>query len=164
MDEEKKVYAIRPNKTKIKREMLALRKLGKILMKMPTNHLQMMPISDVVKHEITKAKGFKKEALRRQLIFIEKLMRDEDAEAIENALLTITQPQQEDISAFHEIEEWRDKLIAGDNELLEDLLSRFENMERQYMRQLIRNANKELTQKKPPKSSRLLFQYLKEQQ
>ena len=164
MVEEEKVYAIRPNKTKIKREMLALRKLGKVLIKIPTHQLQPLPISDLVKQEITKAKGFKKEALRRQIIFIEKLMRSEDAEAIELALLNITQPKQEDTDAFHEIEEWRDKLIAGDNKLLEELLNRFDTMERQYVRQLIRNANKELAQKKTPKSSRLLFKYLKEQQ
>jgi len=36
--------------------------------------------------------------------------------------------------------------------------------DRQQLRQLVRNANKESQQNKPPKASRLLFKYLKELQ
>ena len=41
---------------------------------------------------------------------------------------------------------------------------KFEQFERQYVGQLIRNAKKEQTQNKPPKSARLLFKYLSELQ
>lgn len=44
------------------------------------------------------------------------------------------------------------------------LVSRFENLDIQYIRQLIRNAQKEAKQEKTPKSARLLFKYLQEQQ
>lgn len=157
-------YAIRINKSQIKREMKLLRELGKRMRELSLVQLDTMPISEPLKQEIINGKNFKKGALRRHLIFIEKLMRSEDAEAVVVALDKIDQSHQDQVDHFHQLEQWRDKLIAGDNVLLEELLARFEMMDRQHMCQLLRNAAKEKAQNKPPKASRLLFKYLKEQE
>lgn len=152
------------SKSQIKREMLALRDLGVQLVELPKSTLKKVPMSDTLRDAVIAAKGFKKEALRRQLQYIGSVMRSEDAEVIRQTLEALAQPQREEISAFHEIEEWRDALVGGNDELLTDLMSRFQNIDHQYLRQLVRNARRELQMNKPPKSARALFQYLKEMQ
>jgi ribosome-associated protein len=54
--------------------------------------------------------------------------------------------------------------LEGNQELISELADKFENFERQHVNQLIRNAKKEQTNNKAPKSARLLFKYLSELQ
>lgn len=162
MDEEEKVYAERPNKTAIKRDMLELRDLGKQMIALREEWLDKLPISDLLRIEVLKAKKFRKGALRRQLIFLEKLMREEDVDQIKKSLEECNRPQKESTEHFHQLEEWRDALLKGDNNVLETLLDTHMTLDRQHIRQLTRNASKEEQLKKPPKSSRALFRYLKE--
>jgi ribosome-associated protein len=65
---------------------------------------------------------------------------------------------------FHQLEGWRDQLIAGNTMVFEEVLDLHPFADRQRMNQLIRNANKEALQNSPPKASRLLFKYLQELQ
>lgn len=152
------------SKSQIKREMLALRDLGVQLVDLPKSTLKKIPMSDTLREAVTAAKGFKKEALRRQLQYIGSVMRSEDAEVIRQTLESLARPHQEEVSAFHEIEQWRDALVGGNDELLTDLMSRLQNIDHQHLRQLVRNARRELQMNKPPKAARALFQYLKEMQ
>jgi len=122
--------------------------------------LKKMPISEDLLENLLQAKKFSKKALKRQLQHIGVLMRDEDAEAIRKALDRIYKPQKEEVKAFHEIEKWRDGLIAGEEGLLAEITGRFENIDHQHLNQLIRNAKKEKEKNKPPKSARSLFKYL----
>jgi len=162
--EEEREYAIRKNKSQIKRDMDVLRTLGKRMRVLSTAQLETIPIGEQLRQELIKGKNFKKEALRRQLIFIEKLMRTEDADAVAEALDLLDKPHLIEVESFHETEQWRDRLLVGDNALLEELLARFDNMDRQHIRQLLRNVAKEKLYNKPPKSFRLLFRYLKDSQ
>ena len=160
-DEEENYLAERPNKTQLKREMLALRDLGKQLVALSPAKLADVPLPEDIQDAVVLARRLKKSALKRQFIYIEKLMRNlDDVAEIRNALEMIHQPHKEEVEKFHQLEAWRDRLIAGDNELLNELVAQYEQADRQYLRQLVRNANRELGLKKPPKSSRVLFQYL----
>ena len=160
--EEEKVYAERPNKTAIKREMQVLRDLGKQLIVASEKCLQALPISDRLRQEVIKARQFRKGALRRQLIFLEKLLRLENAVEIRTQLDAYNQPRQQETERFHELEKWRDELLAGNDNLLEQLVEQYAALDRQKLRQLIRNAHKEASLNKPPKSSRALFRYLRD--
>lgn len=155
-------YKERPNKTKIKREMKELHELGRKLVELPMSKFEQITLSDNMSDAILLAKKLKKSALQRQLRFISSIMTHEDTETIYTELKQLTLPQEQEVEAFHEIEQWRDKLIGGDNDLMNELITQFDVADRQYLRQLVRNANKEAQQSKPPKSSRLLFKYLKE--
>ena len=152
------------SKSQIKREMQALRDLGKELVCLPVSVLKKIDLSEAVYEAIRLAQGLKREALRRQLQHIGKLLREEDEAAIRQALAQIAQPQRNEVRAFHEIERWRDKLISGDDQVINLLVEQFPTAERQQLRTLVRNARKESELDKPPKSSRLLFKYLKELQ
>ncbi len=152
------------SKSQIKRELHALQALGKELVELPVKQLTDLPISELLREAVLSAKTMKHGAIRRQLQYIGSLMPKEDEAAIRNALHKLQQPHKEGVQAFHKTEQWRDKLLQGDQVLLEELANSYTNFDRQHVRQLIRNAKKEQDQNKPPKSTRLLFQYLTEMQ
>lgn len=155
-------YSERPNKTQIKRKIRGLNDLGKQLMQLPEGHQKKMPLSNEMRDAIADAKRFSKGALQRQLRRIANMMQHEDVEAIRLELLKLLQPSKQQTEAFHQLEQWRDKLIVGDEKLLTELIDQFPNIDRQYIRQLVRNAQNELKKNKSPKSARMLFQYLSE--
>jgi len=150
----------RKSKSLIKREMQALRDLGKELIALPVTSLKKILTNDVLRAAVLAAKGFKREALRRQIQHIGVLLREENVDSIRQTLERLSQPHREDVLALHEVERWRDALISGDKNLLEELANRFGSLDFQYVRQLIRNAQKEQERVKPPKSARALFRYL----
>lgn len=154
-------YKERPNKTALKREMKALHDLGRQLVELAPSKLEEVPLSERIFDAITLAKKLKKAALQRQLRYISGIISEEDVDEIQTHLKKLAQPHLEEVEAFHEIEQWRDNLIAGDNNLLNELVNTI-NADRQHLRQLIRNASKEALQDKPPKASRILFKYLTE--
>lgn len=154
-------YKIRPNKTQLKREMKILHDLGRELVELTQNKFDQVTLSERMYDAIISAKKMKKAALQRQLRFISSIMEEEDVETIQRELKQLALPQQKETEELHQLENWRDQLIDGDNDLIEQLVTEV-NADRQKMRQLIRNTNKEAQQNKPPKSYRLLFQYLKE--
>ena len=152
--------SVRPNKEQIKREIKILNNLGKQLIALPEGSLKKIPISDVMREAIADGKRFKRGALQRQLRRIASLMQHEDIKQIQDELNRLLQPSKQHTAVMHKIEKWRDDLIAGDDALLTQLIDQFPSCDRQYIRQLVRNASKERTQNKPVKSARALFQYL----
>jgi len=156
-------YKIRPNKTQLKRDMKVYHDLGRELVELAQNKLENVTLSERMYDAIASGKKMKKSALQRQLRFISNIMEEEDVDTILLELKQLALPQEKEVEEFHQIENWRDQLIAGDNNLIEQLVTDID-ADRQHIRQLVRNAIKEEQQNKPPKSSRLLFQYLKERQ
>jgi len=155
-------YAIRPNKTQIKKEIRVLNDLGKELIQMTESELSKIPLSDTMGRALADARRFSRGPLQRQLRLIAKLMQNEDLPAIQMELQRLRQPSKQQTAEFHQIEQWRDRLIADDENLLTDLIDQFENIDRQRIRQLVRNAGIEQQRKKVPKSARTLFKYLAE--
>ncbi len=154
-------YKERPNKTALKREMKALHELGRELVNLAPSKLEEITLSERMRDAVILAKRLKKSALQRQLRYISGIMGEENVDLIQDELKQLALPKQQEIDAFHEIEQWRDQLISGDNNLLNELVNTL-NADRQHLRQLSRNANKEAQQNKPPKASRMLFKYLNE--
>lgn len=154
-------YSERPNKTQLKREMKAFHDLGRDLVELPASKYEFVSLSDRMLAAVLEAKKLKKSALQRQLRYISGIMPEEDIDTILLQLKQLALPQQQEVEAFHELESWRDRLLEGDNELMNEIITQFDNADRQYLRQLIRNAAKESQNNKPPKSSRLLFKYLR---
>lgn len=152
------------SKSQVKRDLQELKMLGKQLISLPDKQLLNIPISDKLREALISAKIMKSGALSRQLKFIGSLMQNEDEIAIRSAVDKSQQPHQDEVNEFHEVEQWRDYLLQGDQALLNELADKFEDFERQRVNQLIRNAKKEHKLNKPPKSERLLFKYLAELQ
>jgi len=152
------------SKSQIKREMHELLALGKQLVELPAKQLVDIPLSEKIRDAIVAAKTLKHGAIRRQLQYIGRLMQKEDEESIQTMLYKLQQPHKDEVRAFHQLEQWRDQLLLGDQDLLNELAIKFETFDRQHIRQLIRNAKKEQDLNKSPRSARLLFKYLTEMQ
>jgi ribosome-associated protein len=153
------------SKTQLKNEMLALRKMGLTLVDLTQATLLKIPLDDELKDAIMLARRInrKKDGFRRQLALIGKMLRNRDVETIEHALLVIESGHHKAVSKFHKLEELRDDLIHRGDEAINTAVEEHEQLDRQKLRQLIRQATKEAAENKPPKSSRELFKYLKEQ-
>lgn len=150
------------SKTQIKKEFKALQELGRELVDLPSKQLGLLPLSDAMAELILAAQAMQRGTFNRQLRLIGSRMVDEDVEGIQKQLNLLKLPQRQSVNAFHQVEEWRDGLIAGNNDVFNELAERHSEFDRQYVSQLVRNANKEEQQNKPPKAARLLFQYLKD--
>ncbi|MCE2572112.1 ribosome biogenesis factor YjgA [Motilimonas eburnea] len=152
------------SKTELKRESEALQQLGQRLVKLSPSELKQIPLSEGLADAIKLAHKIsnKHEALRRQMQYIGKLMRFEDPEPIEAALDVLANKHQAATHAFHQLELQRDKLISEGDSAISELLETQPQLERQKLRQLVRQANKEAAGNKPPKAARELFKYLRE--
>jgi ribosome-associated protein len=102
-------------------------------------------------------------ALKRQKLYLGKMLRDNEPLIVEikEKLAEIELKKKQQNAHFHKLEQWRDRLIAEGDAALHELLQQYPQVDRQQIRQLMRNAQKEQQQNKPPKSSREIFQYLK---
>ena len=154
------IYAERPNKTLIKKELYALQDLAKRIIALPDIYFEAIPLSESMRDAFLLARRIERAALQRQLRYIAGRFHEEEIDEIELTMARQSAPQKDAVERLHRVEEWRDKLISGDNGLLTDLVNQFEACDAQHLRQLIRNANKEIKGNKPPKSSRLIFKYL----
>ena len=154
-------YAVRPNKTQLKREMRLLNDLGKQLTQLPDGALAKISLSDSIQPVIREAKRLSRRALQRELRRLASMLVDEDIDAIQLEIQRQTQPDKEQTAEFHRLEEWRERLVEGDDELLSHIMDEYPDVDRQLLRQLIRNAQAERNSSKPPKAFRQLFQLLK---
>jgi len=151
------------SKTQKKKEAHSLQKLGEKLLKLSREQVRKIDIPDEIREALNLARTIKsREGLRRQIQFIGSLMRKIDSDSIQQAVDHIEQGNYKKALEFKEAEQCRDKLISGNNELLEEILKKHVNADRQQLSQLVRNARKEVGNNKPPKSSRVLFKYLRE--
>jgi ribosome-associated protein len=151
------------SKSQTKREMLGLQSLGEQLVELGPDRIRKIDMPQDLRDAVLFAKKLKRgEALRRQLQFIGALMREVDPEPIRKALDDISRGQRAEAQLFRNLEQWRDELLAGNDEIQEEILTRFPEADRQRLRQLVLNARKEQEGNKPPKSSRSLFRYLRE--
>ncbi len=151
------------SKSEKKREAHSLQKLGEKLLKLSREQVRKINIPDEILEELNLARTIKsREGLRRQIQFIGSLMRKIDSDPIQQAIEQLEQGDYMKALEFKETEQWRDELISGNNELLEEILGNHAIADRQQLSQLVRNARKEVENNKPPKSTRALFRYLRE--
>ena len=120
-----------------------------------------MPLSDKTREALLATSAMTRGALQRQYRYLASLLADEDQTVLQAALAGELQPTAEKVAALHETEEWRDRLISGDESQISEFINHYPECDRTHLRQLVRNAKKEREQTKPPKSSRQLFRYLR---
>jgi ribosome-associated protein len=153
----------RPSKSERKRQMHALQSLGEELANLPNAELAALPVPDSLRDAIDTARRIKsREALRRQFQYIGKLMRSLDTSAMEAALEERRQRDQIMTRSFHELEAWRDRLIAEGMPAIDAVKAELHSADRQKLRQLVSLARKEAESGQPLKHSRQLFRYLRE--
>jgi len=105
----------------------------------------------------------KNEAKRRHMQYIGKIMRSEDVEAIRYALDLMDTSSEVYIRIQKQCEQWRDRLVQ-DNKAMNEYIELHPQVDRQQLRTLVRNAQKEVEKEKPGTNFKKLFQLIKEQE
>lgn len=149
------------SKSEIKRDAEDLKQLGEKLVNLTKANLTKVPLDDSLLDAIELAQRLQKEARRRQLQFIGKLLRNLDVEPIREALDKIENKHNQQQAMLHKLEKVRDELVEKGDVALTSLLDEYPNADRQQLRNLIRSAQKEKEQNKPSKAYREIYQQLR---
>jgi len=163
-DESVEFYAIRPNKTRIKKEIAGVMEMAEEICQLSPAQIAEFELPESIEHAILDAAKLGQNSARKRLLkYITGQLRQIDTEAVQEKLARLKNRSAHAVREHHQIERWRDLLLgdAGSGHLTQ-LLTEYPSADSQHIRQLQRNAQKEAKEAKPPKSARLLYQYLKE--
>jgi ribosome-associated protein len=150
------------SKTKLKAEADAVQKIGKKLVDLPKDKIVKLALPELLYEAVIEAKRLTANgAIRRQMQYIGRLMRETDVAPIEEQLQRWEGKNNEENARFHGLERWRDRLL-NDIDVVSAFVELYPKVDAQRMRTLIRNAQKEHLANKPPKSSRELFKMLRD--
>ena len=150
------------SKTKLKAEADAQQELGVKLVALPNSKLAQLDLPERLVDAINEAKRITANgATRRQKQYIGSLMRDIDVAPIVEQMEKWEGKNTAENAYFHNLERWRARLIEEEGALSE-FMAQHPNVDSQQIRTLIRNARREASLTKPPKSSRELFKLLRE--
>lgn len=150
------------SKTQRKQEMHELQALGEELVALPKDKLRQIDLPENLRDAIKDAQRITAHGGRkRQLQYIGKLMRNVEAEPIKKKMQTWQGHHAAETARIHQLENWRTRLIK-DTDALSEFIALYPGADIQHLRALIRNAQKEALNNKPPKSSRELFKTLRD--
>jgi len=152
-----------PSKSQLKRDSQHLIDVGEEILKLSHEEINSLHLPDELDEAIATALKIKsRSGLKRQRLYIGKLLRSVDNEAIEAQLRKIQHRHDTNTAHFKRLERWRDSLIDNDKATLGEVIAYYPGINRQHINQLIRAAQQEKQQDKPPAASRKLFKYLRE--
>jgi len=166
MPEAKTPTAQGPSKSERKRQMTALQDLGEALTRLNSKQLAQIPIEDeqLIQAIIEVQSIRSNSARRRHMQFIGKLMRSLDPEPIRAALSELDQTRRKANANFHSIESLRDEMLTKGFGAIDLVLQRWPNADRQHLKNLLLQHQRETQAGKPLAASRKLFRYLRELQ
>lgn len=149
------------SKTRRKRQMRELQDVGAALVKLSSEQLARLELPETLREAVLECKRFTKhEAIRRQMQYIGRIMRDlDDPEPIAAQVAAIAAPSKRQSALFHLAERWRTDLM-GDPASVARFVGEFPEADPERLRSLIDAAREEQRTAKPPKHFRELFHVL----
>lgn len=155
-----------PSRSEERRDALAVLELAKRLVEQPEARLVQIPMDEDLRDLARAAQRITAQiAHKRQVQFLAKHLRREEPEALDAIRAALDHDKSDhrrEAQALHQVEYWRDRLVAEGDAALTELLDKHPGADRQHLRQLARNAAMEKTRNKPPHAFRELFRELRE--
>ena len=152
-----------PSKSQLKRDSQKLQTLGRQLVDMPEKSLQKFALEESLHRAICEARRLKsREAKRRQIQYIGKLMRTADLDAIQLTMDRLNHQSRTYRQQFANIEHWRQRIVDEGAPAIEALIGIYPHADRQQLRNLQRQADREQQHGKSPVASKKLFKYLRQ--
>ncbi len=152
-----------PSKSQLKRDSQHLIDVGEELLKLSQEDIHSLQLPEELNQAIVTALKIKsRSGLKRQRLYIGKLLRSMENDGIELQLRKIQHRHDTNTAHFKRLEKWRDSLIDNDKNILNQVIVHFPEIDRQHINQLIRAAQREKQNNKPPAASRKLFKYLRD--
>lgn len=145
------------SKTRRKREMAELQDLGAALVKLSGEQLARIEMPEELREAVAACRTYNKhEAIRRQMQYIGKIMRNVDAAPIAEQLAQLHAPSSRQTALFHTAEKWRDDMMADVEAVARFALS-FPRADATRLRSLVEKARAERAADQPPRAVRALF-------
>ncbi len=160
--EEEIIYV---SKSELKRDAQEFHQLGSDIAKMGKKQRERLPLNDHLKAAMVVADKIsnKSDAYRRHLNYIAKTLRTvENIDEIKAIIDIMLNKNNQAEVMIKKIEQLRSDLIEQGDDLINQTIEEYPSLERQKMRQLVRNAAKEVKAEKPARGYKELFQYLKD--
>jgi ribosome-associated protein len=151
------------SRSQIKSEAHDITSFGKRLIELNENQIKSLPLDEKIIDNLINAKTMSKIALKRQLQYIGKLLRSIDIDPVYEAYNIYNSKSDQNKALIQRIENIRAKLIniETSSDCLTNFLSTHPSTNAQYLRQLIRNAQKEALKRTSQKNFKELFQFIK---
>jgi ribosome-associated protein len=150
------------SKSLVKREAEALQRLGERLTELSSQQLERMELPSELAKAIKASWQIKSHiAGRRHRQYIGTLMRDVESEPIQEALLKIKATPFVKSKSQKETQDWTNRLLTGEPSAIEEFIVISPGVERQRLKQLIRNTTKEKAKAGASKSLKALEQLIK---
>lgn len=163
VDEEGNPIYAGPSRSQIRREASAVSDLALRLTKLPKARLAQLPLDDELREAVELAERLTKNSHARHLRFIAKLLRDlpdETREEVER----LSSPEYRAGPSVEErqAERWRTRLLDEGDAALNELLAEVPGLDRQRLRQLLRQARTETPNDRSRRAARDLLRAIRE--
>ncbi len=152
--------AARPSKTRRKEEMTGLQDLGEALLRVGAARRAELDLPEQLSEALDAAQRItQREARRRQLQFIGRLMRNVDAAPIRARLAQWADAPNAEKARLHALERWRTRLLSEAG-ALEALCAERPGADRGELSELVERVRAERVHAQPPRAYRELFRAL----
>lgn len=151
-----------PSKSQRKKEMHALQDIGEQLVALSAQRLAELDLPERLVDAIREAKRLTQfGAIRRQMQYIGKLMREVDAADIREKLTLWDAQSKENAAELHLVERWRTRLLEEETAFGE-FAKIYPKADLTHLRNLVRSIRRDEQAGKPPKQFRAFFRQLRE--
>ncbi len=160
--EQPETEQLEKSKSQIKREFAELQKVGEQLVALKPAQITGFSFSQTLLdalEEYTRIKN--RTAQQRHIRRIGKLLADEDMDMVMDGLRRLDSNHPDNQRRLKLLEQWRERLITDGDSALNELTRICPDLDRHYLRQLLRAAQKEQDLNKPAAAAKKIFQYLK---
>jgi ribosome-associated protein len=145
------------SKTQRKRQMTELQDVGAALVRLSAEQVARLDLPEELREAVLECKRFSKhEAVRRQMQYIGKLMRNIDAAPIVDQLAALQAPSRKQTALFHVAEKWREDILRDDDAIAR-FAAEFPAANQPRLRALAGAAREEKSKGQAPKHFRELF-------
>ena len=151
----------RKSKSQRKRDALALQALGESLSALGASDLARIPLWPDLEAAVADARGLERVALRRQIRYIARLLREGDPEPIVRALDAVRRPGRREAARQRRIERLREALVRGERSP-HDLRAAVPGLDVRQLRRLVSAARRERAHAPGGQSERRLFRFLRD--
>jgi len=152
----------RPSKSQMKRDMTGLQELGRELAALSRDRLAQLGLPERLHEALLAYRTITAhEGSRRQLQFIGRLMRDVEPQPLREALDRFNGASRAEVADMHLAERWRDRLLEESGALTE-FAGTYAGTDLTRIRTLVRNAQKERKEGKPPRDYRELYRAIRD--
>jgi ribosome-associated protein len=146
-----------------KRSMDELLKIVLFLMELSQGDFDALGLPEEFRDCIIDARKVKAHgARRRQIRYVVQKLAADDIGMIKEKIANMKELRDKRIKNFHIIESMRDRVLAGGDEVIQEIMERFPSADRQQLRNLQRAAQKEKVPGTNVKTNKAMFRFLQD--